>query len=95
MAIALVLDLPGVTSEQYETARGLLAGGQPDGNLVHVAGPTDGGWRVVEIWESPAAAEAFFASEATRRAFQMAGIPPAQPAVFPVHALAAAAAIIP
>jgi hypothetical protein len=92
MAIALVLDLPGVTSEQYETARGILGSGRPAGNLVHTAGPTEDGWRVVEVWESPTAVEAFFASDVARRAFQAAGIAPAQPAVFPVHTLAAAAA---
>ena len=31
----------------------------PDGLLVHVAGPTDEGFRVIEIWESRAARERF------------------------------------
>ncbi len=50
MAIALILDLPGVTKEQYATARGLLREAPHPGNLVHVTGPTEDGWRVVEVW---------------------------------------------
>src|SRR5438093_3136315 len=89
MAIAFVLDFSGVTSQPYDTVRGILASAPPAGNLVHVAGPTEGGWRVVEVWESPAAVEAFFASDVAHRAFQAAQIAPARPAIFPVHALAA------
>jgi hypothetical protein len=64
MAVALVLDLPGVTEAQYATARGILGTALQPGNLVHVAGPTADGWRVVEVWESPEAMGAFFQSPA-------------------------------
>ena len=53
MAVALILDLPGVTEAQYASARGMLGEVLQPGNLVHVAGPTEDGWRVVEVWESP------------------------------------------
>lgn len=91
MAVALILDLPGVTEAQYATARGMLGEALQPGNLVHAAGPTEGGWRVVEVWESEAAMGAFFQSAAAATAMKAAGIPPAQPTVFPVHTLAAAA----
>jgi quinol monooxygenase YgiN len=61
------------------------------GSLVHIAGPTAGGWRVVEVWESPEAMGAFFQSPAARSAFQAAGIAPAAPEVFPVISLTSAA----
>ncbi len=91
MPVALILDLPGVTEAQYATARGMLGEALQPGNLVHVAGPTADGWRVVEVWESEAAMGAFFRSAAAGAAFQAAGIARAQPTVFPVSALAAAA----
>lgn len=91
MAVAMILDLPGVTEAQYATARGMLGESLQPGNLVHVAGPTEDGWRVVEVWESPEAMGAFFQSAEAGAAFQAAGIPPAQPTVFPVFTLAAAA----
>jgi hypothetical protein len=48
--------------EQYEQMRDRVMGGnqlQP-GQLSHVAGPSEGGFCVVEIWESPEAAERFY-----------------------------------
>ncbi len=90
MAIALILDLPGVTEAQYATARGMLGETLPPGNLIHVAGQTEDGWRVVEVWESPEAIDAFFRSAAAGAAFQAAGMPPVQPTVFPVSTLVAA-----
>ncbi|MDQ3514529.1 MAG: hypothetical protein M3462_12905 [Chloroflexota bacterium] len=91
MTVAMILELPGVTEAQYATARGMLGDALPPGNLVHVAGPSEDGWRVVEVWESPEAMGAFFQSAAAGAAFQAGGIPPAQPTIFPVFALAAAA----
>lgn len=90
MAIGVVFELPGVTEAQYATARELLGQGLQNGNLVHVAGPTEDGWRVVEVWESPEAMGAFFQSPAAGAAFQAAGVPPVAPQVFPVYALASA-----
>ena len=91
MAIAMILDLPGVTAAQYATAREMLGEALQPGSLLHVAGPTEDGWRVMEVWESPEAMGAFFRSAAAGAAFQAAGIPPAQPTVFPVSAYVAAA----
>jgi hypothetical protein len=93
MTVAMILDLPGVTHSQYETVRGMLGEALQPGSLVHVAGPTADGWRVVEVWESPEVMGAFFQSAAAQAAFQVAGIPAAEPAVFPVAALTAASAL--
>jgi hypothetical protein len=40
--------------ERYETVARSI-GVRPSGLLLHVAGPTDEGFRIVEIWESEAA----------------------------------------
>src|SRR5437879_754217 len=48
------VELPGVTQEQYDALHaqiGSMAADMP-GLLVHIAGPTDGGWYVTEVWSS-------------------------------------------
>lgn len=95
MAIAVVMDWTGVTSEQYDRARGILGTAPQPGNLVHLAGPTEDGWRVIEVWESPEAMQTFFTSAAAATAFQAAQMPPVQPAIIPVHSLGTVAAAIP
>ena len=60
MAVCRILQ-PEVTAEQYDKVRERLAAGNsmpPEGLKIHIAGPTeDGGWRVVEVWETREAAE--------------------------------------
>ncbi len=57
-----------MTSEQYDgimEAMGLSekwALGSI-GAVAHIAGPKDGGWRVVDVWESEEAANAFYTSD--------------------------------
>src|SRR3954467_3896640 len=54
MAVALVMDFPGGTRDNYDNviARMELAGQLPAGGLFHAAGPTADGWRVVDVWEA-------------------------------------------
>jgi hypothetical protein len=61
MAVGVFMEFPGVTREQYEhLVQGLGLSGQPEGELIHVCGPTsDGGWRTVDVWESQEAFERF------------------------------------
>lgn len=61
MAVALILDFPGGTREQYDqVVEGMQLGGRmAAGGLFHAAGATDGGWRVVDVWESLATFERF------------------------------------
>lgn len=87
MSIAVILEFPDVTQEQYETAGSVLGDPRTHGALVHIAGPMEGGWRVVEVWPSQEAVQGFFGSEIAQRAFQTAEIPPVQPTIFPVHVL--------
>lgn len=55
---ALVEDVPASWDAYLERVEA-LGGRVPDGLLVHVAGPTDEGFRMIEIWESKAARERF------------------------------------
>ena len=68
MAILMIHDAPGGTKEHYEEvgarlgqsgAFDSLSDWQTDGILSHVAGPTDDGWRVVDVWESEEAFQRF------------------------------------
>jgi hypothetical protein len=76
MAVAMLLEWPGQTQEQYEQLMKLvgLEANPPEGGLFHVAGPMPGGWRVVDIWESEEAFERF-AGERLMPAVQRVGIP--------------------
>jgi hypothetical protein len=71
-----MVETPGMTREQYDaSAREINAAGPPAGIIVHVAGPVEGGWRIVEVWESQEAIDAFFGSEHLRQVTQALGIP--------------------
>ena len=61
MAVGILLEFPGVTREQYEQLeQDIGTGASPEGNLIHVCGPTaEGGWRTVDVWESQEAFERF------------------------------------
>lgn len=59
MAIGVVFNFPGTTSDQYDEAWKGLNGGKPltdlsewPGILSHVAGSTAQGLMVVDVWES-------------------------------------------
>jgi hypothetical protein len=54
MAVVVVAEIEGGNQEIYEQVSGKAApGGQlPDGAKVHIAGPTENGWRVITVWDS-------------------------------------------
>ena len=61
MAIGVLIEAAGFSQAQYdEAAKVVMPGGHlPAGCLFHVSGPTEDGWRVVDMWESPEAFEKF------------------------------------
>ncbi len=87
MAIAMFMEWPGVTQEQYDAVMADLDLDQypADGGLFHVASLTPDGLRVLDLWESAEAFEAFSA-ERMMPAVQKAGID-TEPIidVFPAH----------
>jgi hypothetical protein len=54
MAVVTVAEFEGGDQGFYEQVSGkALPGGQlPDGVQVHIAGPIEGGWRVITVWDS-------------------------------------------
>jgi hypothetical protein len=58
MAIALVIEFPGVRREQYDNVMKELrldeTSETPQGMILHLAGPTEDGWQVVDVWETRA-----------------------------------------
>lgn len=89
MAFVRLFDNPNVTQDQYDQASRAIGGAEniPDGGIVHVAGPgPDGGWRVVEIWESEEAARKFD-EERVEPVLRQAGIQREEPQTWPVHNL--------
>jgi hypothetical protein len=76
MAIVQIHELPGMTREQYEQAlRALNLSGPPPGSHLHAGGPTESGWRIVEVWESEEAANAFYGSDPFQQMVRSTGIP--------------------
>lgn len=86
MAVLVMQELPGVSRETYDGVNEKLnpAGMPPAGLIVHTSGPADGGWRIVDVWES---AEDFnrFRDErvvpAVMAYAQEAGVEPATPQI--------------
>jgi heme-degrading monooxygenase HmoA len=64
MAILMIAEVEGQTPEKYDAM--LAQMGEPmrkaKGFISHLAGPTeDGGWRVIEVWETKEDATRWFA----------------------------------
>jgi hypothetical protein len=59
-------EMPGFTQEQYDRLHAQLTSnhGSTPGLLVHIAGPTDGGWYVTEVWASKADFDQFMSKMA-------------------------------
>ena len=57
----------------------------PDGIISHVAGATDGGWCVVDVWESQEHFERFFADRLGPAIEAVGTLPPPTPAWFEVY----------
>lgn len=95
MAIGVLFEIPGMTQEQYDAIAGRLTQERGlkrrsdwpvEGLVVHAAGPTDGGWRVFDVWESAEAFERF--GQHLGPVIAEEGID-VTPAVFPLHNLVA------
>lgn len=63
MPVMVTADVAGQTAEGYDAILRHLAPvmKQSPGFILHMSQPMDGGWRVIEIWETRDAANQFFA----------------------------------
>jgi hypothetical protein len=64
MAVGIRVKLPGVSQEQFDKLNEHVmgSGGLADGMIFHSSGPIDGGWGVIDFWESRGQFDAFFGS---------------------------------
>jgi hypothetical protein len=87
MTVAMMVDNPEGSREIYDSVRERLGLEKPAGGILHVAGPSpNGGWRVIEVFESDEDAKRFV--ERLKPAFEAVGAPPPPqpPQFWPVHA---------
>ncbi len=91
MAIVMIHDASGMTTAHVDRINEALRQRVTlpvEGQLVHIAGPYNGGWRTVDVWESQEAADRFFRDHLSKAFMETGGIPEGpEPQVFPVHEL--------
>lgn len=61
MPVLVIIEVPGGSSalDDALTEAWGLASRPPEGNVLRMAGPMEGGWRVVSLWESHRQFETF------------------------------------
>lgn len=86
MPVAMVVDNPHGSQEIYERIRELMGLEAPLGGTCHLAGPRpEGGWRVIEVFDSEQDARRFI-EERLRPAAEAVGVePPPPPQFWPLH----------
>ena len=75
MSYVIVEDV-AASWEQYRPFAEALEGATPEGLLLHAAGPTEEGFRIVGVWESEEAWERFRADRLGPDAEAVAHVPP-------------------
>ncbi len=90
MAVGLRLKFDGGTQEQYDAIHSQMDvdGDPPEGLIFHSAGPIEGGWGVIDFWESREAFDSFAQSrlQPTSQELGDRGMPgPPDIKEFPVH----------
>ena len=61
MAVVVVNEIEGGSQDLYEKVNPkVMEGGRlPEGCQLHIAGPTENGWRVITVWDSDAQFQQF------------------------------------
>jgi hypothetical protein len=90
MAVGIRLKFSGGTQEQYDTIHSKMNvdGDPPAGMIFHSAGPIDGGWGVIDFWESREAFDQFVSGRLGPLSQELGdrGMPgPPDVREFPVH----------
>ncbi|MBV9049984.1 MAG: hypothetical protein JOY58_17055 [Solirubrobacterales bacterium] len=90
MAVGLMITFNGGSEEQYRAVHSHMRVDEnpPSGLIFHSAGPVDGGWRVIDFWESREAFDRFLESgfaPAAQELGDRAFTTPPDIAEFPVH----------
>lgn len=90
MAIAAIIDFEGGSAEQYDAVvQEMGLGGQPasavPGLIVHGAGPTETGWRVIDFWESEEDLNRFRQDRLMPATQKVGGVLRPQVQITPIH----------
>ncbi len=88
MTIGIRIKLPGVTQAQFDAAHDHInpVRNPPKGLVFHASGPIDGGWGIIDFWESREDFDAFqprIAEGTAAAGVEMSGPPDIKE--FPVH----------
>jgi quinol monooxygenase YgiN len=88
MAVGIRIKLAGVDQQQYDSVNDHIdRTDAPDGLIFHSSGPIEGGWGVIDFWESRAQYDAFFGTRVqaaiAAAGVEMQGAPDIKE--FPVH----------
>ncbi|MGX9790986.1 hypothetical protein [Mycobacterium sp. MMS18-G62] len=88
MAIGVIWH-PPVDKESYEAIRDKVwQGAQDKGMTFHASGEADGGWRIIELWDSREGLEQFIREDLARAFEQGGGVegaPPQPDSVFEIY----------
>ena len=92
MAVGIRLKFVGVTAEQFDQVHAAVDphNDRPDGMIFHSSGPIEGGWGVIDFWESRQAFDSFVGERLMPRLQGLGdrGFPgPPDVKEFPVHNL--------
>jgi hypothetical protein len=89
MAIGQILQFSGASIDKYDAVQKELGwdgeDGKPKGLLAHAAGSTDGGFCVIEWWNSEGDWDAFFGARLMPAFEKVGDIPQPQVTRFDVH----------
>jgi hypothetical protein len=84
MPIGALFEADGFAQADYEAVLARVGEEPPEGCLVHIAGPTESGWRVIEVWTSEDDQQRFQEGR-LNPAFDAAGTRRVGPSFFSVH----------
>jgi hypothetical protein len=88
MAVMIIMEVDGFGKDTYDQVNEEMgirsADDLPEGCIAHAAGPTDSGFLVVDVWESPDAFGRFAESRLGPAAGKL-GLPQLTPRMIPVH----------
>jgi hypothetical protein len=90
MAMCFVMEFAGIGEAEYDAVLeklGMVPGKiveSADGGISHVAGPSERGWVVVDVWESQEHFDRFLANH-LGAAMAVSGVPEPKVTAFPVY----------
>lgn len=90
MAVGLWIKFDNATQEQYEAINAQMGvdSDPPEGLIFHSAGPVEGGWNVIDFWESRAHFDRFLEGKLSPAIGELGDrAPQGEPFIkeFPVH----------